>query len=409
MVTRFEVSVDGPQSELQVLADNPYEEIIRRASQSHRLFSVHWELTYRCNEKCTHCYLDVLAPNAAAPDELNTQECLAVIDQIAAAGALNLTLSGGEILARSDFFVIAAYARSKRLLLRLFTNGIRINPRIANRIAALHPYAVEISVYSVQPAIHDGITQIHRSWDLSVRALRLLRERGVRTVMKTPVMVENVRELAHIKDLANELGAIFRYDITLTPKNNGSLDPLKHQVRYAELVDLMRRQIDPELWVKRSVPLDQPGCGIAQKALQIDPHGNVYPCMETRIKVGNVREKPLAEIWQDSPLWQELGGLVFGELPVCRTCELRNLCMRCHGLALQETGDLRRPARTNCREAMARRQVLVEMGLLPQDFPIPEHLVGEYNAWKEERESDFIQVSNLILSLKDHIIMVSND
>jgi radical SAM protein with 4Fe4S-binding SPASM domain len=393
------VSVDGPQSELQVLVNNPYEEILRRASSARRLFSVHWELTYRCNEKCTHCYLDVLAPNAATPGELSTQECKAVIDQIAAAGILNLTLSGGEILVRGDFFEIAEYARSKRLLLRLFTNGIRISPRVADRMAGLHPYSVEISVYSARPAVHDGITRLRRSWELSVQALRLLHERGVRTVMKTPIMVENVDEIDDLKVLADELGASFRYDLTITPKNSGALGPLKHRVGYADLVGLMRRQIDPGLWQRRNVPVDQPTCGIAQKAIQIDPYGNVYPCMETRFPVGNVREKPVLELWQDSPLWQELGSLTLSELPTCRTCELRNLCVRCHGLAFQESGDLRSPALVNCREALARRQALVEMGALPQDYPIPPHLVGWLDAWMEPGAEDLVQLPDSILSI----------
>jgi AdoMet-dependent heme synthase len=396
------MSVDGPQSDLQVLANNPYEEILRQASRKHLLISVHWELTYRCNEKCTHCYLDVFAPNAAVPGELNTQECLAIIDQIAEAGVLNLTLSGGEILVRRDFFEIAEYARSKRLLIRLFTNGIMIRPEIADRIAALHPYSVEISVYSAQPDIHDRMTQIKRSWELSTRALRLLHARGVRTVMKTPIMRENVHEIDQLRTLAGELGATFHYDITITPKNTGALDPLKHRISFADLVELMRRQIDPELWVGRKVAQDQPTCGIAQKAIQIDPYGNVFPCIETRFKAGNVREKSLAEIWQDQHFWQELGGLTWSELTVCSTCELRTLCVRCHGLALKEDGDLRGPALTNCREALARRQALVEMGALPLDYPVPAHLVRVLADWMDhpsdspEQVSGFIPLSNLI-------------
>jgi radical SAM protein with 4Fe4S-binding SPASM domain len=384
------LSVDGPQTDLQALAENPYAAILRQASSTHRLFSVHWELTYRCNEKCTHCYLDVFPPQAAQPGELSTQECLGIIDQIAAAGALNLTLSGGEILVRRDFFEIAEYARSRRLLLRLFTNGILIRPKIADRIAGLHPYAVEISLYSARPAVHDGLTQVERSWELSTRALRLLHERSVRTVVKTPVMAENVREFDDLAALAHELGAVFRYDITVTPKNSGALDPLRHRASYAELVDFMRHKIAPEPWLKRNAAPDQPTCSIAQKALQIDPYGNVLPCMEARFTLGNLREKSLSELWRDSPLWSELGGLALSELPVCQSCELRHLCVRCHGLAWQESGDLRNPALANCREALARRQALVELGALPPDYPIPAHLVQALEGWLTPEDEGLI-------------------
>src|SRR5919205_905256 len=140
-----------------------YEQLLAGNESRHRLFTAHWELTYRCNEQCSHCYLEVLPANAEVPGELTTAECFRVIDELVELGTMNLIFSGGEILARRDFFQIAEYARAKRLLLRLFTNGILITPCVADRIAALHPYAVEISLYSASPQTHDRITERERS------------------------------------------------------------------------------------------------------------------------------------------------------------------------------------------------------------------------------------------------------
>jgi radical SAM protein with 4Fe4S-binding SPASM domain len=366
------LSVEGPSSVPE--SPNLYNEQLASTERHHRLIAAHWELTYRCNEKCTHCYLDVFAPHAHVPGELTTEECLRVVDEMAALGVLNLTFSGGEILVRRDFFEIAEYAHSKRFLLRLFTNGILIKPEVADRIAALHPYAVEISLYSVNPEIHDRITQRRHSWELTTRALRLLRERGIRTVMKTPFMRENVGEADALEAFAKDLGARFRYDITITPKDTGGLAPLQHRLTYDDLVSLFRKQIDPSLWVGRTVTDSHRTCGITLNSLTLDPYGNVFPCVQTRAKAGNVREQSLREIWQSSPVWRQLGQLTLSELPVCRTCELRTLCVRCHGLALTEDGDLRAPAMVNCREALARRQALIDRGELPADFPIPAHL-----------------------------------
>lgn len=366
------MSVEGPFPEHNL--SSAYQDILRKVEAQHRLFSVHWELTYRCNEKCTHCYLQVYASHETVPGELTTDECFQVVDQIAEVGALNLTLSGGEILVRRDFFEIAQYARQKRLLLRLFTNGILIRPQVADRIAALHPYAVEISLYSARPELHEAITRRRNSWRLTIQAIRLLRERNVRVIVKTPLMRQNVREIDELQRLAQELDADFRYDMTITPKDGGGMEPLQYRLRYEDLLWLMHRQIDASLWVNRLVKGDQRTCGVATKAAVIDPYGNVYPCIETRFKAGNLRQQSLLEIWDYSPVWQELGRLTLDELPVCRQCELRHLCVRCHGLALREDGDLRAPARVNCREALARRQALVELQVLPADYPIPIHL-----------------------------------
>jgi radical SAM protein with 4Fe4S-binding SPASM domain len=365
------MSVEGPA--LEPASPNLYQQIVARTQKQHRLFSAHWELTYRCNERCTHCYLDVLPPSANVPGELTTQECFRVVDELATLGALNLTFSGGEILVRRDLFEIAEYARSKQFVLRLFTNGILIKPAVADRIAALHPYAVEISLYGVDAGSHEFITRQPRSFELSIRALRLLRERGVRTVMKTPLMHHNVYQYHALQSLSEELGAQFRYDITITPQDTGGLSPLQHRLTDDDLLWLLREVIDPALWVNRTVAPDQRTCGIASNALLIDPYGNVFPCVQTRIAAGNVHEQSLRTIWQGETL-HELSRLTVNELPVCRTCELRNLCVRCHGLAQVEDGDLHGPASVNCRAALARRQVLIEKGALPADYPIPAHL-----------------------------------
>jgi len=365
------MSVDGPETSL---APNVYNDILAKTQKRHRLLTVQWELTYRCNEKCSHCYIDVFAPHADVPGELSTVECFRVLNEMAELGVLNLTLSGGEILVRRDFFEIAEYARSKKFLLRLFTNGILIKPEIADRIAALHPYAMELSLYSVTPVIHDQITRLNHSWELTMRAIRMLRERNLRVVIKTPVMRENVGELDALKALTNDLGAQFRYDITITPKDTGGLEPLKHRLTYQELVGLFQKEIDPSLWIGRTVSDDTRTCGISMNAMALDPYGNVIPCLQTRFNAGNVREKSLKAIWESSPVWKQVDNLTLGELPVCRTCELRTLCVRCHGLALAEDGDLRAPAMVNCREALARRQALIDRGELSPDHPVPAHL-----------------------------------
>jgi radical SAM protein with 4Fe4S-binding SPASM domain len=366
------MSVEGPESGPR--SDNPYQQLLGDMRKQRRLFSVHWELTYRCNERCTHCYLDVLKPNAPAPGELNTEQCLAVIDQLAELGVMNLSLSGGEAMVRKDFFTIAEYARSKRFVLRIFTNGLLINAAAADRIAALHPYAVEISLYGADAATHDAITLVPRSFELTLRAFRLLQERGVRTNMKVPLMHENVRQLHQLAALAAGVGAILRTDPNITPKLTGERSPLRHRLTDEDLLWLTRETMNPAHWPDKPPPLDAHTCGISQLALVIDPHGDVFPCVEVRVAAGNVLRDSLATVWRTSPVFQEMGRLTVGELPVCRSCPLRAFCTRCHGLALNEEGDLRLPALANCRATLVRRQVLVERGVLPANYPVPAHL-----------------------------------
>jgi hypothetical protein len=70
-------------------------------------FLVVWDFTHQCNLRCNHCYSN---SGTAQEGELNTQQALAVVDQIADAGVIALAFSGGEPLTRKDFFEVARHA-----------------------------------------------------------------------------------------------------------------------------------------------------------------------------------------------------------------------------------------------------------------------------------------------------------
>jgi radical SAM protein with 4Fe4S-binding SPASM domain len=340
---------------------NPYIAILARSEKQHRLISVHWELTYRCNERCTHCYLDVLTPGAKVPGELSTAECKRVLDELAALGALTVTFSGGEPLVRADFFEIAGYARRKGFAVRLFTNGILIKPEIAERLAALRPVVVELSLYGADAASHDQITLIPGSFELTLRACDLLRARGVRTILKCPMMRENYRQMDALRALALAKGANFQYDLTIVPKHSGDRGPLRHRLSDDELLDLFSRELTPDGWTLAPYRDSYRFCGIGLTSLTIGPYGEVYSCVGARVSAGNVREQRLATLWQ-APVWAELAGLTLANLPVCASCELRQYCVRCHGTAAFEDGDLLGCSSVAYREARLRRQVLRAKG-----------------------------------------------
>src|SRR6266478_1120374 len=83
--------------------------------------SAHVDLTYRCNERCVHCYL----PHDDR-GEMTTAEYKDLLDQLADAGVFFLTISGGEPLLRKDLFEIIAHARALSFNVKLKTNAILI-------------------------------------------------------------------------------------------------------------------------------------------------------------------------------------------------------------------------------------------------------------------------------------------
>ena len=347
-------------------ATNVYNNITRKAARTHRLLSIQWELTYRCNERCTHCYLDVMPPSAKVPGELSTEEAKHLVDDLARLGGLTITFSGGEIFVRSDIFELSAYARKKGFAIRYFTNGILIKPEIADKIAAVKPVVVELSVYGSNAATHDGITQVPGSYDLTMRAVKLLLERGVRCIIKTPVMKENIGEIRELQRQAEEMGISFQYDLTIIPKHTGDVSPLKHRPSDDQLLDFLRERVTPGSWTLHSIEGDHRFCGIGLSSLTISPYGEIYTCVGARVSAGNIRTNSLETIWHESSVWEETGNLTISNLPVCSTCELRQFCVRCHGTAAFEDGDMLGCSSVAYREARLRRQAyndnLIQLG-----------------------------------------------
>jgi len=156
------------------------DEISARALELGIPLSVQVDLTYRCNERCVHCYLD-----HEDHGEMTTGEITSLFDQLADAGVLFLTLSGGEILMRKDFFEILEHARARTFSVKLKTNAVMIRRKEAERIRSLGVHAVQISIYSHRPEVHDLITRIPGSFERSVRAIRFLRASGLNVTISS--------------------------------------------------------------------------------------------------------------------------------------------------------------------------------------------------------------------------------
>jgi MoaA/NifB/PqqE/SkfB family radical SAM enzyme len=322
-----------------------YDRLIRVASRAHIPIGVLFEITHRCNLGCEHCYLTegpVGRPRPTRP-ELSLEEIRPILDQLAEAGTMFLTLSGGEVFIRRDFLPIVAHARSRGLSVTVFTTGTLLTPETATRLADLHPLSVEVSIYSAQPEVHDRVTRIPGSHARSLRALRLLKERDVIIVIKSPLMSLNSEEYYGIVALAEELGAGYGFDPMLVPRRDGNMAPVHLSLDQERLYQIFA---DPVLAKELSQPikcLPLPGeeiCATGRRHCLISPYGDLFPCMVFPVPAGNLREKSFHEIWNRSPLLQDLRTKTTDDL---RGGAKAIGSFRCSALALIENGDFLGP------------------------------------------------------------------
>ncbi len=333
------------------ISDN-YDDLEGRACAKNIPVYAQFELTYRCNLKCLHCYTD----QGLQRKELSTQEVEHIIDQLAELGALYLVFTGGEIFTRRDWYELAVYARQKGFALRFFTNGTLITPEIAQKIYDLKPLLVETSLYGLLPETHDKITKIPGSFDSTIEAIKRLLNLGVKVLVKTMVMKENITEIMEMKKLVEDIGAGFRADPVLMPKSDGSPAPIGHRITNDDLY-WYYKNIDSKWEIQKPDP-SKPICNAGKGVMLINPFGEVFPCVRVPNKAGDLRKHSFHKIWTESPVLQEMRELTLSKVKECTSCKDKIYCNTCPGLALVEHGDMYLPARECCRQAGARRAAL---------------------------------------------------
>lgn len=335
------------------------QEMAAKALKHNIPLSVQLDLTYRCNERCIHCYLD-----HDDHGEMSTAEIKDLLDQMAASGVFFLTLSGGEIFLRPDFFEILEYARARTFCIRLKTNGILIDEADAARLRDLGVDSVQISVYSHRPEIHDAITEAPGSLKRSIRAIRLLRECGIHVDMANVLMTDNAHDYDGVKALAAELGAQFLVDPTITPMMNGDRSILKLNVDEATLREVFHDESIAGNVEELCAPpgqlgeddLDSLPCSAGHTACYVSPYGDVHPCVQFPLPSGNVRHTKFIDIWRHSPQLNDVRSIRLRDMPSCSQCVHGATCSRCPGLAYLE-GNMRGPSSQDCEKSYARTGV----------------------------------------------------
>ncbi len=332
------------------------QEMSERALRLGVPLSVQVDLTYRCNEQCVHCYLD-----HDDHGEMTTAEIKHLLKEMAEAGVFILTLSGGEIFMRKDIFEILEYARALTFCIKLKTNAVLIREAQAARIRDLGVESIQVSIYSHRPEVHDAITKVPGSLRRSVNAIRFLKSQGLKVVIANVLMTENMQDYHGARELAQELGADYTLDPTITPMMDGGREVLNLGAGESALRRLFRDEtfvgdvdefcaLPPE---PTEDSMETFPCSAGHTACYVSPYGEFYPCVQFPLSCGNVRQQRFIDIWRNSEQLKEVRSIRLRDLPSCSQCAHGGTCTRCPGLAFLE-GNMRGPSTADCEKSYVR-------------------------------------------------------
>ncbi len=277
-----------------------------------------WELTYACNLSCVHC---LSSSGRRDPGELTTAECRRVIDELERMQVFYVNIGGGEPTVRPDFWDLVDYSTAHRVGVKFSTNGIKITPETARRLAGSDYVDVQISLDGATADVNDAVRGTG-SYQTALRAMSNLAEAGFRGFKLSVVITrQNVTQLDEFAALARRYDAQLRLT-RLRPSGRGAevwheLHPTAGQQRvlYDWLTEHGENVLTGDSFFHLAGYGDGalPGlnlCGAGRVVCLIDPVGDVYACpfaIHENFLAGNVRaEGGFARVWRESELFASL-------------------------------------------------------------------------------------------------------
>lgn len=324
--------------------DRILKEVYSRVEKHKIPFFVLLELTHKCNLKCRHCYI-----TPAKKKELSVDSIFNLLEELAGMGCFELTLSGGEPLLHPHFFSILRYARDKKFSVIIKTNGTLLNEETVEQMAEFFPTEIHLSIYSLNQERHDFITGLKGSLRKTLNSIFLLRKKGIRVKISSPITNITFCDYEEIKKFAASMGIRSQSDPVIIRKRNGIKKPLKFRMSKKELEifynfpssreELKAGKLENYEYQENNASGDRILCRAGHCLCAISSYGEVFPCFAFPLKVGDFKVEKFSKIWNFSNNLNFLRTLRKKDLKVCSSCELLKYCTPCPGHAYLEEGD----------------------------------------------------------------------
>lgn len=349
-----------------------------------------WNFTNQCNLHCLHCHQD--SHPSSNQEELTTSQAMKVVDNMADAGVSILTFSGGEPLVRSDLYEVAKYASDKGIFCTIATNGTLVTPEIPEKIYQAGIRSVEIGLDGVSAKTHDFLRNTPGSFNAAIEGIKNCAEFGkfYDIAIATTLNKTNLKEISQIIDLSEDLGATRFYlnriiaagrgknatHLDVTPKekrkvlnhlyerfiravhgngiicytrgmtyfarlcyqrSNGNFFPVSEALSGYDMIfeENLRKEI-PKIICTLAEGFG--GCSVGLTYAGLSAEGDLLPCVPAPIKLGNLLEEELENIWINSELLnyirerQSLKG-------TCGHCTYNGICGGCRYTAYEAVED----------------------------------------------------------------------
>ena len=343
----FSYKIDNPktlvtdfsQDTQEKVSENTQDFFLEEVQGRPLISSLQFELSSRCNERCIHCYIPNEKKNHGF--DMPLAKVKSLVDEFAAMGGIHVTLSGGEAFLHKDIVEIAEYCREKDLKISILSNLIAITDEQIERLKKVNLSLIQVSLYSMDPEIHDFITTVKGSFARSKASIEKLVAADIPVQISCPLMKANRYGYDKVLDYAKSLKIKAQTDYIMMARADLDTENLANRLSLEETEEVLRDIIEHDIQYKNETlkqkPISeeikfnlerfkkQPVCGVGYDNCCITANGDVYPCAGWQDYVlGNVYRQSLAEIWENSERIKELRKITQASFPQCLECEAKD-------------------------------------------------------------------------------------
>lgn len=316
---------------------------IEYAAKNGRLLSMEIEFSLLCNFKCQYCYVG----EAANPvRELGPDEIRRVILEAKGLGARKIIVLGGEPMIYPAILEMLEFIRGEGMSVEVFTNGTNITAEVARRLYDLGVQVV-LKMNSFKESVQDQLAGSKGAYGIIQKAFANLSAAGFPSeghplAVSSIICNQNLPEITTMWQWLRDRKITPYFEI-MTPQGNAQdnnhldVELPRLQTLFAELAELDHARYGLK-WEPQP-PLVGDRCLRHQFSCLVNAKGDVMPCVGVTIPVGNIRERPLAEILRDSEVIGDLRHYTRTIHGPCASCGKAESCYGCRGAAYQMTGD----------------------------------------------------------------------
>lgn len=335
---------DFTQNSREDIPENTQDFFLEEVQGRPLISTLQLELSSRCNERCIHCYI----PNGKKNHGIDMpyERFKKIIDEFADMGGISVTLSGGEALLHKDIIKMLYYCREKDLQISVLSNLIKLTDEEVKAMKDTNVSLVQVSLYSMDPEVHDYITTVRGSFEKTKDAIERLVGADVPVQISCPLMKANKEGYQEVLKYSQSLKVRAQTDYIMMAQADLDTSNLANRLSLEETEKVLRdiieydhkyttdinkmRPVVSEMQLDRERYMAQPVCGVGYDNCCITANGDVYPCAGWQDYVlGNVYKQSLKQIWEDSERVKELRKITEASFPQCVDCEARQFCARC--------------------------------------------------------------------------------